>query len=183
MEKTIFRRTLLICIVAACCILPVMAENVTVSREITPSQASVGDEIQVHLSIDGMSTGGIVETIPDGCTFLSTTCPAEKYGVSGNSVLFSVIDDREITYAVRAQKEGTWTFAGTWDDALNRTDGAIPESLLTVGAGSGTASQASAESGAAAPSTTTAGPGTLIQTGILTLALVIAGTWYRRSRP
>lgn len=181
-HKSLFRRILLGCIIAAFCILPAMAENVTVSREIDPSPASVGDEVQVHLSVDGMNTGGIVETIPDGCTFLSTTYPAEKYRVSGNTVLFSVIDSREITYLMQAQKEGTWIFAGTWDDTFNKTDGTIPESRLTVGKGSGMSSQIPAENGTAAPSNTTAGLGTPLQIGILTLALVIAGTWYRRSR-
>ncbi|MDK2974266.1 MAG: hypothetical protein PWP08_637 [Methanofollis sp.] len=171
------RKILLICIFAAFCILPVWAESVTISREITPSPVSPGDTVQVRISIDGMSTGGIVETIPAGCTFLSTTCPSEKYRVSGNTILFSVIDDREITYLAQAREEGTWTFAGIWDDTLNETDGTIPDSRLTVG--SGVSAEATIASGATQPSTTPAGPGMTMQVCVLALALVVAGAYHR----
>ncbi len=123
---------LISCLCIILCIVPAAAEDVTVERTLSAADIAQGNNLEVMLSVEGIQAGGIVETIPDGFTFVGTDHPADRYGISGQKVLFSVIGENEIAYRVQARTVGTWTFSGAWDDAVSMTNGTIAESQVTV---------------------------------------------------
>jgi hypothetical protein len=78
---------------------------------------------------------GIVETIPDGFSFESTTHPERNYSASGQKVAFAVIDEKEIKYTVKAPSSGEGTFSGTWIDMLSEHEGRIEDTTVMIGGG------------------------------------------------
>lgn len=166
----------LICIFATLCVAPVWAGGITVSRDIDSSSVPVGGEVLVTLSIDGMNAGGIVETIPEDFSFVETSCPADRYRVSGQKLIFAVIGESEITYRVRAETASSRAFTGTWNDAFSKEEGTIPPT--TINGGSGLAAGATrADTDPAGPDPTSAG-GSSWMWVVLTLAataIVVAG--------
>jgi len=101
----------------------------------TLSAASPGPDsiFDVTLNLSGFQIGGIVETIPDGFTFVRTTHPANRIYVSGQKVAFVVINDTALKYSVRAPAlEQRGTFCGIWYDALNGTTGDIKRTEVSV---------------------------------------------------
>ena len=81
---------ILICMFAVLCVVPAWAGGITVSRDIDPSSVPAGGEVLVTLSIDGMDAGGIVETVPEGFSFVETSVPADRYHISGQKLIFAV---------------------------------------------------------------------------------------------
>ncbi len=95
-------------------------------------------EFDVRLAITGELplVVGIVETIPEGFSFVSTKY--DHYDVSGQEVAFAVINTTEITYRVKAPSSGEGTFTGTWTDLLSENSGNIADTIVIVGgAGAG----------------------------------------------
>lgn len=168
-------------ILAALCVVPVWANDAAVSREVDRSSVPVGGEVLVTLSIDDLGVGGVVETIPEGFAFLKTSYPAEDYSVSGQKLVFAVIDEREITYQVRAETAGSWTFAGRWIDAVDKTEGAISPTAVTVGSGAAAAGAAPAGTGQA-PGPTSAGDAPWAVIPALAAAAVAAGAYAARKK-
>lgn len=123
---------LISCLCIILCIVPAAAEDVTVERTLSATDIAQGNTLDVTLFVEGILAGGVVETIPDGFVFAGTDHPADRYGTSGQKVLFSVIGENEIVYRVQARTAGTGTFSGAWDDIVNMTNGTIPESQVTV---------------------------------------------------
>ena len=72
------------------------------------------------LNITGLQIGGIVETIPDEFAFVSTSHPSNQTYISGQRVVFAVVNETLIKYKVQASSEGSGTFRGTWYDALTK---------------------------------------------------------------
>ena len=97
-----------------------------------------GAEFDVKLTISGERplVVGIVETIPEGFDFVSTSHPSDQYDVSGQKIVFAVINETEILYRVKASSSGVGTFTGTWIDMLSQKEGAIRDTTDVVGAGS-----------------------------------------------
>ncbi len=126
---------ILICMFAVLCVVPAWAGGITVSRDIDPSSVPAGGEVLVTLSIDGMDAGGIVETIPEGFSFVETSFPADRYHISGQKLIFAVIGESEITYRVRAETADSRVFTGTWNDAVNKEEGTIPPTGINGGSG------------------------------------------------
>jgi PGF-CTERM protein len=91
-----------------------------------------GTTIDVSLNIKDLHIGGIVETIPDGFAFGSTTHPSNQTYVSGQKVVFAVVNETSIKYKVRAPSEGSGTFSGTWYDTLNEKEGDIERTDVSV---------------------------------------------------
>ncbi len=97
-----------------------------VTRVITPDNPTPGSTFDVTLRITGLQVGGIVERIPTGFTFVSTTHAMNQTSVSGQNVIFAVLNETSISYRVRAPAGGgSGTFRGEWYDALNVTRGDI----------------------------------------------------------
>ncbi|HID20255.1 MAG TPA: hypothetical protein EYP28_04890 [Methanophagales archaeon] len=103
-----------------------------------PADPVQGAEFNVKLAISGERplVVGIVETIPEGFDFVSTTHPPEQYDVSGQKIVFAVINETEIVYRVKASSSAVGTFTGTWIDMLSQKEGAIRDITDVVGADS-----------------------------------------------
>ena len=97
-----------------------------------------GAEFDVKLTISGERplVVGIVETIPEGFDFVSTTHTPDQYDVSAQKIAFAVINETEIVYRVKASSSGVGSFTGTWIDMLSDKEGAIRDITDIVGADS-----------------------------------------------
>ena len=102
-----------------------------------PAGPAPGAELEVKLAINGEPPliVGIVETIPEEFSFVSTTHPSEHFEVSGQIVTFAVIDETEIKYRVKAPSSGEGTFTGLWIDLLSEKEGNIADTIIIVGGG------------------------------------------------
>jgi PGF-pre-PGF domain-containing protein len=100
-----------------------------------PAGPAPSAEFDVRLTITGEVplVVGLVETIPEGFRFVSTTY--EHYEDSGQEVAFAVINTTEITYRVEAPSSGEGTFTGTWTDMLSENKGSIADTIVIVGGG------------------------------------------------
>ena len=116
------KRTLLLCILVFLLAAPAAAGSV--ARTITPQEGG----LDITLTVTGIPVGGIVETLPDGCTWMETDHPADRTRVSGGKVAFAIIGEETINYRARGPQDAAEAFTGTWEDLLTGESG-------TVGAG------------------------------------------------
>ena len=102
-----------------------------------PAGPGAGEEFVVKLTISGELplVVGIVETIPDEFSFVSTTHPANNYSVSGQKIAFAAIDVTSIQYTVMAPSSGKGTFTGKWIDMLSEKEESIGDTVVEVGGG------------------------------------------------
>jgi PGF-pre-PGF domain-containing protein len=103
-----------------------------------PAGPAPDEEFEVTLRISYSELPlvvGIVETIPEGFSFVSTTHPSDQYEVSRQRVAFAVINETEITYKVKAPSSGESTFTGEWIDMLSENEGSIVDTIVIVGGG------------------------------------------------
>jgi flagellar basal body-associated protein FliL len=121
---------LLAVIVLSALAAPVVAEE-KVTRSVSTTNPAPNEEFDVTLTV-GFQIGGIVETIPEGFTFVSTTHPPEQYNVSGQNIRFVVINEPEIKYSVKAPSSGRGTFKGVWEDVLNETNGTLADTNVAI---------------------------------------------------
>ncbi len=130
-ELRISALALILAIVAILAIGTAMGAEVT--RIISTANPAPGSTFDVTLRITGLQIGGIVERIPDGFTFVSTTHPRNQTEISGQNVIFAVLNETLITYRVRAPAGGgSGIFRGEWYDALNITRGDIESKRVNV---------------------------------------------------
>ena len=113
------RRALLLCVLIAVLAAPVAA--CSVARTV----ASSGNDLAVTLTMTDIPVGGIVETLPDGCTWAGTDHPADRTRVSGQNVAFAVIGEETIRYRVQGPPEAGDEFSGTWEDLQTGESGAV----------------------------------------------------------
>lgn len=116
------KRTVLLCILVFLLAAPAAAGSV--ARTITPQEGG----LDITLTMTGIPVGGIVETLPDGCTWMETDHPVDRTRVSGGKVAFAVIGEETINYRARGPQDAAEAFTGTWEDLLTGESG-------TVGAG------------------------------------------------
>lgn len=109
-----------------------LAEDSTVTRSLSTSTPTGNSIFNITLQISNIQVGGIVETIPDGFSYVSTTHPEAQVEQSGQNLVFSVIGETEFSYLVRAPSSGSGTFTGEWDNTLDGTNGQISDSSVTV---------------------------------------------------
>ena len=120
-----------------CGVANVKATDAAVTRTLSTTYPIQGSTVDVSLNIKDLQIGAIVETIPDGFSFVSTTHPANQTYVSGQKVVFAVVNETTIKYTVRAPLEaeegiGTRTFTGTWYDSLNEAEGDIGSDSVRI---------------------------------------------------
>ena len=113
----------------------VQAADVGGVRRSVLSDPAPGDEFEVTLTVDGEPplVVGILETIPEGFGFVSTTC--KNYEVSGQEIAFVMMDETVVNYRIKAPAAGTGTFTGTWVDLLGEEEGSIGTTTVVVGKG------------------------------------------------
>ncbi len=137
MEKKRTLRSLLSLIFILLCTasltFPALAEEGSVTRSFSTENPAPNEEFDVTLTISGLRAAGIVESIPEGFTYVETEYPGDgRVDVSGQDLVFSVLDDGKIVYRVKAPASGNGTFEGRWNDILNRKEGAILASGVSV---------------------------------------------------
>ncbi len=112
---------------------PALAEESDVTRSFSTEKPAPNEEFDVTLTISGLRAAGIVENIPDGFTYIETEFPGDgRVDVSGQNLVFSVLDDGKIVYRVKAPASGSGTFEGRWNDILNQEEGTIQASEVSV---------------------------------------------------
>ncbi len=116
------KRAVLLCILVFVLAAPAAAGSI--ERIVTPS----GNGLDITLTLTDIPVGGIVETIPDSCTWAGCDHPDNRTRVSDQHVAFAVIGEETIRYRVQGPPEAGEAFAGTWEDLLTGESG-------TVGAG------------------------------------------------
>ena len=138
-NSKILRMVLIPAIIIAIAISPVViaiasasGSGIAVTRTLSTNTPAPGSTFHVFINISGLRVGGIVETIPEGFTFVSTTHPSNQTYVSGQKVVFVVLNETSIRYEVRAPSQGTGTFSGTWYDALSEKEGIIKSMSVSV---------------------------------------------------
>jgi hypothetical protein len=113
------KRTVLLCILIFVFVAPVAAGSV--GRTITQQEGG----LDVTLTVTDIPIGGIVETIPDGCTWIETDHPDDRTRVSGQNVAFAVIGEETIRYRVQGPPEAGEAFTGTWEDLQTGASGIV----------------------------------------------------------
>ena len=124
MKKKIISRRFLFILAAIMLIVavaaPVLASPATATRTL-PSSVSSGAEFEVAIETSGCGAfGQLVETLPDGFTYLS--CSSGNIGVEqlGNTLKFTFLgDSASFTYRVKAptvEVTTTYTFHGVVND-------------------------------------------------------------------
>ncbi len=108
------------------------ATDTTVIRTLSTTNPTPGSTFDITLNLTGLQIGGIVETIPDGFAFVSTAHPSNQTYISGQKVVFAVVNETSIKYKVQVPLEGSGTFSGTWYDALNEKEGNIGINSVSV---------------------------------------------------
>ena len=145
------------------------------TRTLSTANPAPDSTFEVMLDLSGFQIGGVVETIPEGFTFSSTTHPSNQTYRSGQKVVFVVINETSLNYDVRAPSEGRGTLIGTWYDALNGTTGDIVRTDVSVRiAETPTPSSRPAPTPTPAPSPSTPGfKAVFALTGLFTVAYMI----------
>jgi hypothetical protein len=108
------------------------ATDTTVTRLLSTTNPTSGSTFDVTLDITGLEIGGIVETIPDGFTVVSTMHPSNQTYISGQKVVFVIVNEISIKYEAQAPSEGSGTFSGIWYDSLNEKEGDIERTDVSV---------------------------------------------------
>ncbi|WP_052727281.1 hypothetical protein [Methanosarcina siciliae] len=108
------------------------AEDVRIVRTLSTTEPIANSEFAVTLNISGTDVAGIVESMPEGFSYVGTSHPETQTSQSKQKIVFSVIGETEITYRVKAPSSGSGTFTGTWYTPLDEAEGTIPSTVVTV---------------------------------------------------
>ena len=122
----------LFCLVLLLMVIPAMASGSPVTRSLSTAEPGAGEVFTVSLSIEEMTLGGVVETLPDGYTFAGTDLPDDHVLVRGQQVAFAVMNETTITYSVRAPASGSGDITGQWEDFIAESHGQVPASHIAV---------------------------------------------------
>lgn len=131
----------------------------SVERTISPLPEDAGSGLEVTLTVNDIPVGGIVETIPDDCTWVGCDHPDDRTRVSGQHVAFAVIGEEMIRYQVQGPPEVGDALTGTWEDLLTGASGIV-------------GSDEPRDSGQAAQTTAPATPGFGYAAALAALAVV-----------
>ena len=83
-------------------------------RSFSPPSAALGGEVVVTITASGYGPfGGIMETLPAGFSYVSSSLPDDSVTVNGQEVTFSLLGETDFTYTVAAPSaEGSYSFSG-----------------------------------------------------------------------
>ncbi|MDD4255892.1 MAG: hypothetical protein PHP59_11025 [Methanofollis sp.] len=124
---------LLLCLCMLSLAAPALAGGDAAVRQVSTAAPAPGAEVTVTLSLNGCEAGGIVEILPPGFAYVSSSLPADQVRVDGNRVCFAILGETAVTYVVRAPPEGGGEITGEWWDFGARTNGTVLSSRLDVG--------------------------------------------------
>lgn len=122
---------LLVLAVAGIMVSPLTLANQAEVTDVTrsaPANFAAGEEIEITLTIEGNAPimAGLVENIPEGFSFPkkdSDISDVKHFKVDRKTgkIVFSVMDEKEISYKVIASSNGKASFTGYWVDLLVQT--------------------------------------------------------------
>ena len=83
-------------------------------RSFSPPSAALGGEVVVTVTASGYGpSGGIMETLPAGFSYVSSSLPDDSVTVNGQEVTFNLLGETDFTYTVAAPSaEGSYSFSG-----------------------------------------------------------------------
>lgn len=122
----------LFCLALLLMVIPVAACGTPVTRSLSTAEPGAGEIFIVSLSIEGITLGGVVETLPDGYTFAGTEHPDDRVLVRGQKIAFAVMNDTSITYSVKAPASGSGDITGEWEDFIAESHGQVAASHVAV---------------------------------------------------
>ncbi|WP_292394943.1 hypothetical protein [Methanoculleus sp. UBA303] len=122
----------LLCIALLLMVVPAAACASPVTRSLSTAEPGAGEVFTVLLSIEGMTLGGVVETLPAGYAFVATDLADDRVLARGQQVAFAVMNDSRITYQVRAPASGSGDITGRWEDFLGESDGQVAASHVAA---------------------------------------------------
>jgi len=95
----------------------VKAQIPTATRTL-PDSVKTGETFSVTMAVADYGTfGQVVETLPDGFSYVDSSLPADSIEVNGKTVKFTLLGETSFTYNVTASStEGTYTFTGILKD-------------------------------------------------------------------
>ena len=111
-------------------LLPGIVTGVTVTRTFTGD----GNTGMVTLTFQDFNTGGVIERLPPGVTYLGSNLPDERVLYSGNDLIFAVIQDAEIQYRIAIPDSRPPSISGQWEDIAQNQKGQV-SSASTQGSG------------------------------------------------
>ncbi|MFY9171134.1 MAG: hypothetical protein WBJ06_00510 [Candidatus Methanoculleus thermohydrogenotrophicum] len=122
----------LFCLALLLMVILVAACGTPVTRSLSTAEPGAGEIFIVSLSIEGITLGGVVETLPDGYTFAGTEHPDDRVLVRGQKIAFAVMNDTSITYSVKAPASGSGDITGEWEDFIAESHGQVAASHVAV---------------------------------------------------
>ena len=111
--------------------------TIRASRSFSPAPVSAGGELEVTITAAGYGGfGGVVETLPIGFSYVSSSLSDSAVTVAGQEVSFTLFGETAFTYTVAAPSaEGTYSFSGVLKNS-NRVEQPVGGvSSITVKAG------------------------------------------------
>jgi len=131
------------------CAIPASAGS---AERTLPSSVSTSEVFQVTISVaDYGAAGQVLEKIPAGFTYVSSTLPEEAVTVNGNKISFLLINDKSFSYTLKAPAStGTYQFVGLLRDINKNEFSVLPASssikVVSTSGGSGGGSHSSSSS-------------------------------------
>jgi hypothetical protein len=117
----------------SCLLLVFLSAPVLAAPERTVTAPSLpGGEFVVTLDVSGIAVGGLVENIPDGFVFVSSTHPPGRVSVADRQVSFALIDDERVIYRLRAGVAADGAITGYWEDFEAGENGAVAPTWLST---------------------------------------------------
>ena len=107
----------------------------TATRSFDPGVAAPGGEVTVTIAVAGYGAFGVlIETLPEGFTYVSGSLDVLQVEVTGRTVTFTLLGDTSFTYTVTAPaSEGSYGFRGVLWDADRNEHAVGGASEITVG--------------------------------------------------
>ena len=98
---------------------PVYASSHSADRSFSAPWVAPGSELEVTVAVRAYGAiGQLVETLPDGFSYVSSNLQDAAVAVEGQTVRFTLIGDESVTYTVAAATvEGSYAFSGILKDA------------------------------------------------------------------
>ena len=101
-------------------LLPVTAQqdDPSANRSFSPATVAPGERVTVTITVANYGqAGSVVETLPSGFTWVSSTHPSGQVDRDGQEVTFTLFGETSLTYSVTASStERQYSFSGTlWD--------------------------------------------------------------------
>ncbi|AKB40062.1 MULTISPECIES: PGF-pre-PGF domain-containing protein [Methanosarcina] len=119
------------------CAVPASAGS---AERVLPSSVSANEVFQVTVNVaDYGAAGQVLEKLPAGFTFVSSTLPEKAVTVNGDKVSFLLMTEKSFSYTLKAPaSSGTYQFSGILRD-INKAEFPIlpSSSSIKVGSSSG----------------------------------------------